>query len=200
MSSPSSDKPDLGPPLLASTISLTVLGALFVLIRLWVRFLHTKAHGWDDYFISVSLVGCASAGQCQAAGSQLPGFQHRINEPDSRDGSQRLWKDGRSDRALTHDKILEILQFCCPYQRIFNGVLESQHWTVNPSTATRQKHVLDSGGLHCPFRCLQCARGGIDLVRVQTTGGCMEQATLACRRSFVPSTDRQHEQLVRSDG
>jgi hypothetical protein len=31
---------------------------VFVSVRLWVRFVSTKAHGWDDYFIIGSLVSC----------------------------------------------------------------------------------------------------------------------------------------------
>jgi len=58
MASPSDDTRDLSSALLDSTVILTVVGALFVSARLWVRFLSTKAHSWDDYFIAGSLVGC----------------------------------------------------------------------------------------------------------------------------------------------
>lgn len=56
MASQSDDTRDLGPALLDSTIILTVIGALLVSARLWVRFFSTKAHSWDDYFIVGSLV------------------------------------------------------------------------------------------------------------------------------------------------
>jgi hypothetical protein len=49
---------DLSLTLLDATIVLTVVGAVFVVTRLWVRFVSTKAHSWDDYFILGSLVGC----------------------------------------------------------------------------------------------------------------------------------------------
>lgn len=52
------DTRDASAALLDSTIVLTVVGAVFVSARLWVRFCSTKAHSWDDYFIAGSLVGC----------------------------------------------------------------------------------------------------------------------------------------------
>ena len=51
------DTRDLSSTLLNATIILTVIGAVFVSARLWVRFFSTKAHSWDDYFIAGSLVG-----------------------------------------------------------------------------------------------------------------------------------------------
>lgn len=52
------DTRDASSTLLYSTIVLTLIGALFVFARLWVRFFSTKAHSWDDYFIIGSLVRC----------------------------------------------------------------------------------------------------------------------------------------------
>jgi hypothetical protein len=51
------DTRDLSSTLLNATVILTVIGAVFVSARLWVRFFSTKAHSWDDYFIAGSLVG-----------------------------------------------------------------------------------------------------------------------------------------------
>jgi hypothetical protein len=59
MASPPVDTRDLSATLLDATVILTVIGALFVFARLWVRFASTKAHSWDDYFIMGSLVGCS---------------------------------------------------------------------------------------------------------------------------------------------
>jgi hypothetical protein len=56
MASTSIDTRDLSSTLLNATVILTVIGAVFVLARLWVRFFSTKAHSWDDYFIAGSLV------------------------------------------------------------------------------------------------------------------------------------------------
>ena len=56
MASPPVDTRDLSAALLDSTVILTVIGALFVSARLYVRFFSTKAHSWDDYFIAGSLV------------------------------------------------------------------------------------------------------------------------------------------------
>ena len=63
MASPPVDTHDLSTTLLDATIILTVAGAIFVLARLWVRFVSTKAHSWDDYFILGSLVGCLKTGR-----------------------------------------------------------------------------------------------------------------------------------------
>jgi hypothetical protein len=57
MASTSVDTRDLSSTLLNATVILTVIGAVFVSARLWVRFFSTKAHSWDDYFIAGSLVG-----------------------------------------------------------------------------------------------------------------------------------------------
>lgn len=38
------------------SIVLTVFGAVFVLARLYARFVRSKSHGWDDYFICFALV------------------------------------------------------------------------------------------------------------------------------------------------
>jgi hypothetical protein len=63
MASPPVDTRDLSETLLDATVILTVIGALFVSARLWVRFASTKAHSWDDYFIIGSLVGFSSTGR-----------------------------------------------------------------------------------------------------------------------------------------
>lgn len=56
---------DFSSALLNATVTLTLIGALFVLARLWLRFFSTKAHSWDDYFILGSLVGLLTP--CQTA-------------------------------------------------------------------------------------------------------------------------------------
>jgi hypothetical protein len=63
MASPAEDTRDLSSSLLYATIVLTTVGAVFVFVRLWVRFVSTKAHGWDDYFIIGSLVSCSTIGK-----------------------------------------------------------------------------------------------------------------------------------------
>jgi hypothetical protein len=65
MASPPVDTRDLSETLLNATVILTVIGALFVSARLWVRFASTKAHSWDDYFIVGSLVGCSITERCK---------------------------------------------------------------------------------------------------------------------------------------
>jgi hypothetical protein len=63
MASPAEDTRELSSSLLYATIVLTTVGAAFVFVRLWVRFVSTKAHGWDDYFIIGSLVSCSTSGK-----------------------------------------------------------------------------------------------------------------------------------------
>lgn len=47
---------DLSSTLLACNIFLSALGAVLVILRLWVRFFKLRAASWDDYFIAAALV------------------------------------------------------------------------------------------------------------------------------------------------
>ena len=150
MESGPADTRDASSTLLYSTIVLTLVGALFVSARLWVRFLSTKAHSWDDYFIIGSLVGFTHKAKRKTHADRWSvGREPRVTGFDYRHGTSRVREEHPAARTRTDSASLEVLQFRRSHQWLRNGVPEAQHRSLPSPPAAGKRHGLDSLGIHC---------------------------------------------------
>jgi hypothetical protein len=85
------DKPDRNTELIVSTVLLTVIGGAFAVARLWVRYVSSKASGWDDHFIVAALVCALSSrkpiaddigGECRVSGLEHMHVSEWLREVD----------------------------------------------------------------------------------------------------------------------
>lgn len=150
---------------LITSIILTLLGTIFVVARLNARFIRSKAHGWDDYFMCLALVSHTLASHRVIHFSIFADCHFGILVEQSSlsvpyDCRMYSWVRNTYLPAISlgGGPSFEVLQLRRPHQRILHGLLETQYRGVFAPSQAWERDGMDCMGPRDHFRALQRPR------------------------------------------